>query len=90
MNFWHMHISKLYNIPSTGLRFLTVYGLAGRLDMFYFSTTNKLRDGRTMQIFNYGNCKRDFAYIDDIVESVVRAMKGIREKNGRGWITAPI
>ena len=60
--------SKLYNIPSTGLRFFTVYGPAGRPDMAYFGFTNKLRDGKTIQIFNYGNCKRDFTYVDDIVE----------------------
>lgn len=67
--------SKLYNIPSTGLRFFTVYGPAGRPDMAYFSFTNKLRAGQTIQIFNYGNCKRDFTYIDDIVEGVVRVMQ---------------
>lgn len=68
--------SKLYNIPSTGLRFFTVYGPAGRTDMFYFSATNTLRSGGTIKIFNYGNCKRDFTYIDDIVEGVVRVMRG--------------
>lgn len=67
--------SKMYNIPSTGLRFFTVYGPAGRPDMAYFSFTNKLVKGETIQIFNYGNCKRDFTYIDDIVEGVVRVMK---------------
>ena len=67
--------SKLYNIPSTGLRFFTVYGPAGRPDMAYFGFTNKLREGKTIQIFNYGNCKRDFTYIDDIVEGVVRVMQ---------------
>lgn len=72
--------SKLYNIPSTGLRFFTVYGPAGRPDMAYFGFTNKLRDGKTIQIFNYGNCKRDFTYIDDIVEGVVRVMKKPPEK----------
>ncbi len=72
--------SKLYNIPSTGLRFFTVYGPAGRPDMFYFSAANKLRDGGTIQIFNYGNCKRDFTYIDDIIEGVVRVMQGAPEK----------
>jgi len=72
--------SKLYSIPSTGLRFFTVYGPAGRPDMFYFSATNKLRDGGMIQIFNYGNCKRDFTYIDDIVEGVVRVMQGAPEK----------
>ena len=72
--------SKLYNIPSTGLRFFTVYGPAGRPDMFYFSATNKLVVGKTIQIFNYGNCKRDFTYIDDIVEGVFRVMQGAPEK----------
>ena len=67
--------SKLYNIPSTGLRFFTVYGPAGRPDMAYFGFTNKLVKGETIQIFNYGNCKRDFTYIDDIVEGVVRVMQ---------------
>lgn len=67
--------SKLYNIPSTGLRFFTVYGPAGRPDMVYFGFTNKLREGKTIQIFNYGNCKRDFTYVDDIVEGVVRVMQ---------------
>lgn len=67
--------SKLYNIPSTGLRFFTVYGPAGRPDMAYFGFTNKLRAGQTIKIFNYGNCKRDFTYIDDIVEGVVRVMQ---------------
>lgn len=72
--------SKLYNIPSTGLRFFTVYGPAGRPDMFYFSATQKLAAGKTIQIFNYGNCKRDFTYIDDIVEGVFRVMQGAPEK----------
>lgn len=72
--------SKLYNIPSTGLRFFTVYGPAGRPDMFYYSATQKLAAGKTIQIFNYGNMKRDFTYIDDIVEGVVRVMKGAPEK----------
>ena len=67
--------SKLYNIPSTGLRFFTVYGPAGRPDMAYFGFTNKLREGKTIQIFNYGNCKRDFTFVDDIVEGVVRVMQ---------------
>lgn len=67
--------SKLYNIPSTGLRFFTVYGPAGRPDMAYFGFTNKLREGKTIEIFNYGNCKRDFTYIDDIVEGIIRIMK---------------
>lgn len=73
--------SKLYNIPSTGLRFFTVYGPAGRPDMAYFGFTNKLLNGETIEIFNYGNCKRDFTYIDDIIEGVVRVMKGAPEKN---------
>lgn len=72
--------SKLYNIPSTGLRFFTVYGPAGRPDMAYFGFTNTLRDGKTIQIFNYGNCKRDFTYIDDIVEGVVRVMQKAPDK----------
>lgn len=72
--------SKLYNIPSTGLRFFTVYGPAGRPDMFYFSATNKLVVGKIIQIFNYGNCKRDFTYVDDIVEGVFRVMQGAPEK----------
>ena len=72
--------SKLYNIPSTGLRFFTVYGPAGRPDMAYFGFTNKLREGKSIQIFNYGNCKRDFTYIDDIVEGVVRIMQHAPEK----------
>ncbi len=75
--------SKLYNIPSTGLRFFTVYGPAGRPDMAYFSFTNKLLKGETIQIFNYGNCKRDFTYVDDIVEGVKRVMQAPPErKNG--------
>ena len=73
--------SKLYNIPSTGLRFFTVYGPAGRPDMAYFGFTNKLREGKTIQIFNYGNCKRDFTYVDDIVEGVKRVMQCAPEKN---------
>ena len=72
--------SKLYNIPSTGLRFFTVYGPAGRPDMAYFGFTNKLRKGETIQIFNYGNCKRDFTFVADIVEGVKRVMKGAPEK----------
>ena len=72
--------SKLYNIPSTGLRFFTVYGPAGRPDMFYFSATQKLVAGETIRIFNYGNCKRDFTYVDDIVEGVLRVMRGAPEK----------
>ena len=72
--------SKLYNIPSTGLRFFTVYGPAGRPDMAYFGFTNKLLKCETIQIFNYGNCKRDFTYIDDIVEGVKRVMQGAPEK----------
>ena len=72
--------SKLYNIPSTGLRFFTVYGPAGRPDMAYFGFTNKLRKGETIQIFNYGNCKRDFTYVDDIVEGIKRVMQNAPEK----------
>ena len=72
--------SKLYNIPSTGLRFFTVYGPAGRPDMAYFGFTNKLVKGETIKIFNYGNCKRDFTYVDDIVEGVVRVMQHAPEK----------
>ena len=72
--------SKLYNIPSTGLRFFTVYGPAGRPDMAYFGFTDKLREGKKIQIFNYGNCKRDFTYVDDIVEGVVRIMQHAPEK----------
>ena len=74
--------SKLYNIPSTGLRFFTVYGPAGRPDMAYFSFTNKLCEGKTIQIFNYGYCKRDFTYVDDIVEGVVRVMQHAPKKQG--------
>ena len=73
--------SKLYNIPSTGLRFFTVYGPAGRPDMAYFGFTNKLRESKTIQIFNYGHCKRDFTFVDDIVEGVVRIMQHAPEKN---------
>ena len=73
--------AKLYNIPSTGLRFFTVYGPAGRPDMAYFSFTDKLLNGEKIQIFNYGNCKRDFTYIDDIVEGIIRVMQGAPEKN---------
>ena len=72
--------SKLYNIPSTGLRFFTVYGPAGRPDMAYFGFTDKLRAGKKIQIFNFGNCKRDFTYVDDIVEGVIRVMQGAPEK----------
>ena len=72
--------SKLYDIPATGLRFFTVYGPAGRPDMFYFSATQKLVAGKTIQIFNYGNCQRDFTYVDDIVEGVFRVMQGAPEK----------
>ena len=72
--------AKLYNIPSTGLRFFTVYGQAGRPDMAYFGFTNKLREGRTIQIFNYGNCKRDFTYIDDIVTGVEKVMRKAPDK----------
>lgn len=81
--------TKLYNIPSTGLRFFTVYGPCGRPDMAYFSFTNKLREGKTIQIFNYGNCKRDFTYVDDIVEGVVRIMQYAPEKkNGDDGLPA--
>ena len=72
--------AKLYNIPSTGLRFFTVYGPAGRPDMAYFGFTNKLIKGEKIQIFNYGNCKRDFTYVDDIVEGIIRIMQGAPEK----------
>lgn len=82
--------SKLYNIPSTGLRFFTVYGPAGRPDMAYFGFTDKLLKGETIQIFNYGNCKRDFTYIDDIVEGVKRIMQGAPEKkNGEDGLPIP-
>ncbi len=82
--------SKLYNIPSTGLRFFTVYGPAGRPDMAYFGFTNKLVNGETIKIFNYGNCKRDFTYIDDIVEGVVRIMQHAPEKqNGEDGLPIP-
>lgn len=82
--------SKLYNIPSTGLRFFTVYGLAGRPDMAYFGFTNKLLKGETIQIFNYGHCKRDFTYVDDIVEGVKRVMQGAPEKkNGEDGLPIP-
>lgn len=82
--------SKLYNIPSTGLRFFTVYGPAGRPDMAYFGFTNKLLKGETIQIFNYGNCKRDFTYIDDIIEGVKRVMQGAPEKvNGDDGLPIP-
>ena len=82
--------SKLYDIPSTGLRFFTVYGPAGRPDMAYFGFTNKLREGKTIEIFNYGNCKRDFTYIDDIVEGVIRVMKGAPErKTGEDGLPVP-
>ncbi len=82
--------SKLYNIPSTGLRFFTVYGPAGRPDMAYFGFTNKLRKGETIHIFNYGNCKRDFTYVDDIVEGVKRVMQCAPEKeNGEDSLPVP-
>ena len=82
--------SKLYNIPSTGLRFFTVYGPAGRPDMAYFGFTNKLIKGEKIKIFNYGNCKRDFTYIDDIVEGVIRVMKKAPEKrNGEDGLPIP-
>ena len=82
--------SKLYNIPSTGLRFFTVYGPAGRPDMAYFGFTNKLVKGETIKIFNYGNCKRDFTFVDDIVEGVVRVMQHAPEKqNGEDGLPIP-
>ena len=82
--------SKLYNIPSTGLRFFTVYGPAGRPDMAYFSFTNKLLKGETIQIFNYGNCDRDFTYVDDIVEGVLRVMnQAPRRENGEDGLPIP-
>ena len=82
--------SKLYNIPSTGLRFFTVYGPAGRPDMAYFGFTNKLCAGETIQIFNYGNCKRDFTYVDDIVEGVKRVIQAAPEKkNGEDGLPVP-
>jgi len=82
--------SKLYNIPSTGLRFFTVYGPAGRPDMFYYSATNTLAKGGTIKIFNYGDMKRDFTYIDDIVEGIVRVMAGAPEKkNGEDGLPIP-
>ena len=82
--------SKLYNIPSTGLRFFTVYGPAGRPDMAYFGFTNKLVKGETIKIFNYGHCKRDFTYVDDIVEGVVRIMQHAPEKqNGEDGLPIP-
>lgn len=82
--------SKLYNIPSTGLRFFTVYGPAGRPDMAYFGFTDKLLHGETIKIFNYGNCKRDFTYIDDIVEGVIRVMnKAPERKNGEDGLPIP-
>ena len=82
--------SKLYNIPTTGLRFFTVYGPAGRPDMAYFGFTNKLIKGETIEIFNYGNCKRDFTYVDDIVEGVIRVMnKAPEKKNGEDGLPLP-
>lgn len=82
--------SKLYNIPSTGLRFFTVYGPAGRPDMAYFGFTNKLIQGKTIEIFNYGNCLRDFTYVDDIVEGVIRVMGGAPKKqNGEDGLPIP-
>lgn len=82
--------AKLYNIPCTGLRFFTVYGPAGRPDMAYFGFTDKLLDGKTIQIFNHGHCERDFTYVDDIVEGVVRVMKGAPERrNGADGLPIP-
>ena len=82
--------SKLYNIPSTGLRFFTVYGPAGRPDMAYFGFTNKLINGEKIKIFNYGNCKRDFTYVDDIVEGIIRVMQGAPEqRKGKDGLPVP-
>lgn len=82
--------SKLYNIPSTGLRFFTVYGPAGRPDMAYFGFTNKLLKGETIQIYNYGNCRRDFTYVDDIVEGIIRVMaKAPQKRNGEDGLPIP-
>lgn len=82
--------SKLYNIPSTGLRFFTVYGPCGRPDMAYFGFTNKLVNGETIKIFNYGNCKRDFTYIDDIIEGIIRVMKKAPDKEiGKDGLPIP-
>lgn len=82
--------SKLYNIPSTGLRFFTVYGPAGRPDMAYFGFTNKLIKGESIKIFNYGNCKRDFTYVDDIVEGVLRVMeKAPKRQKGEDGLPIP-
>jgi len=82
--------SKLYNIPTTGLRFFTVYGPMGRPDMAYFSFTNKLIKGETIQIFNYGNCKRDFTYVDDIVDGIIKVMNKVPEKkNGEDGLPVP-
>ena len=82
--------SKLYNIPTTGLRFFTVYGPMGRPDMAYFSFTNKLIKGETIEIFNYGNCKRDFTYVDDIVEGIIRVMnKAPEKKDGDDGLPIP-
>lgn len=82
--------SKLYNIPSTGLRFFTVYGPAGRTDMFYFKATNMLKNNETIKIFNYGNCKRDFTYIDDIVNGIFIIMQGApKRKNGEDGLPIP-
>ncbi len=82
--------SKLYNIPTTGLRFFTVYGPAGRPDMAYFGFTNKLLAGKTIQIYNYGNCRRDFTYVDDIVEGIIRVMaKAPEKKTGEDGLPIP-
>ena len=82
--------SKLYNIPTTGLRFFTVYGPAGRPDMAYFGFTNKLLAGKTIQIYNYGNCRRDFTYVDDIVEGIIRVMaKAPEKRNGEDGLPIP-
>jgi nucleoside-diphosphate-sugar epimerase len=82
--------SKLYDIPSTGLRFFTVYGPAGRPDMAYFGFTNKLLQGKTIQIFNYGNCQRDFTYVDDIVEGIMRVMcRAPQRQTGEDGLPVP-
>ena len=81
---------KLYNIPTTGLRFFTVYGPMGRLDMAYFSFTNKLVKGETIEIFNYGNCKRDFTYVDDIVNGIIKVMgKAPVKRDGEDGLPIP-
>lgn len=82
--------SKLYNIPSTGLRFFTVYGPAGKPDIAYLGFTNKLQKGKTIQLFNYGNCKRDFTYIDDVVEGILRViMRAPQKQTGEDGLPIP-